>query len=206
LPLGLHPSGTYPNYGDTANDTPQARIDAANALSVDLAPQGPCINISLTNLSTDTDHGTIGVYEPGVYCTAGAVTAANITLSGAGTYIFRINGALGTTALDSVILTNGASACDVFWTPIGSTTLAAGTNFIGTIIDNANFITLNDAVNWTGRALSLGAGTVTTTSNDIITVPTSCTAPVAATGGSESTPRLIPLINILKVPTPLILV
>ena len=169
-----HPSVTYPNYGDTANDTPQARLDATSALAI-LNAQGPCISISLTNLSTDTDHGTMGVYGPGVYCTAGAVTAANITLSGAGTYIFRINGALNTTVTDSITLTNGASVCDVFWTPNGITTLAANTNFLGTIIANTNAITLNNMVIWTGRALTLGAGTVTTNSNDTITVPT-CTA------------------------------
>jgi hypothetical protein len=118
-----------------------------------LAPQGPCINIAGTNLSTDTDHGTIGVYGPGVYCTAGAVTAANIILSGAGTYIFRINGALGTTAGDHVTLSNGASACDVFWTPIAATTLAANTDFIGTVIANNTAINIGSNTVWTGRAL-----------------------------------------------------
>jgi hypothetical protein len=84
-------------------------------------------------------------------------------------------------------LTNGASTCDVFRAPIAATTIAANSNFIGTIIDNANAITLNNAVNWIGRALTLGAGSVTTTSNDIITVPT-CFHVIKSVIGSLANP------------------
>lgn len=118
------------------------------------------------------------MYGPGVYCTDGAVTAANITLSGAGTYIFRIAGALDTTAGDSITLTNGASACDVFWTPTAATTLGANTNFIGNVIANATAINIGSVVVWTGRALNLGAGSVGTLGSVdyIITAPT-CSVP-----------------------------
>lgn len=106
----------------------------------------------MANLGTDTTHnggGTPGLYEPGVYCTDGAVTAANITLSGAGTYIFRIAGALDTTAGDTITLTNGADPCNVFWTPTAATTLAANTNFVGVVIANATAINIGSNVFWT---------------------------------------------------------
>ena len=128
------------------------------------------------DLATDTSHGTLGVYTPGVYCTAAAsaasIGAGGITLSGSGTYIFRITGAL-TTVANSVVTLSGASACDVFWTPAGATTLGANSTFKGTDID-ASGITIGSTVNWTGRALSYG-GTVSTDA-DTITVPTCGTA------------------------------
>lgn len=128
------------------------------------------------DLATDTTHGTAGTYTPGVYCTAAASAASigtgGITLSGAGTYIFRITGAL-TTVANSVVTLSGASACDVFWTPSAATTLGANSTFKGTDID-ASGITIGSTVNWSGRALAFG-GTVST-DVDTITVPTCGTA------------------------------
>lgn len=113
---------------------------------------------------------------PGVYCIVGAASigTGGITLSGNGTYVFRINGALTTVAGSVVSLINGASACNVFWTPTAATTLGANTTFIGTDID-ASGITVGSTVKWTGQALAFG-GTITTNA-DTITVPTSCVAP-----------------------------
>lgn len=128
------------------------------------------------DLATDTSHGTIGIYTPGVYCTtassAASIGAGGITLDGSGTYIFRIDGALTTVANSVVSVSGGASACDIFWTPTGATTLGADSTFLGTDIDNSG-ITIGSTITWTGRALAFG-GTVSTTS-DTITAPT-CSA------------------------------
>ncbi len=139
------------------------------------------------DLATDTSHGTIGIYAPGVYCTAAtsaaSIGAGGITLSGSGTYIFRITGALTTVANSVVTLTGSASACDVFWTPTEATTLGANTTFVGTDIDAAG-ITIGSTVTWTGRALAFG-GTVST-DVDTITTP-SCTGADNTAGGSTTT-------------------
>lgn len=177
------------------------------------------------DLATDTSHGTIGVYEPGVYCTtassAASIGSGGITLTGGGTYIFRIDGALTTTANSVVTLAGGASACDVFWTPTGATTLGANSTFAGTDIDAAG-ITIGSTITWTGRALAFG-GTVSTTT-DTINVP-SCggTAETPPTTTSSSTTSSssgttasssnggnggsgpAPLINVTKIPNPLAL-
>lgn len=103
----------------------QAGIDQGTALA-DLNSQ-PCtfsFAAGAIDLATDITHGPLGVYTGGVYCTttaAGAMSigAAGITLSGAGTFIFRTSApsnALTTLANSIVVLTGGASACDVFWT------------------------------------------------------------------------------------------
>jgi len=124
------------------------------------------------DLATDVGHGAIGVYTPGVYCTtatsAASIGTAGITLSGAGTYIFRIDGALTTAANSHVALAHGASACDVFWTPSAATSLGANNRFIGTDIGGPG-ITVGANTAWTGRALVYGH--TVTTDTDTINVP-----------------------------------
>lgn len=167
------PGGTHNNYGSgapyaTAGTDQGAALSALALESCTFTFGGGAID-----LSTDTTHGTAGIYTPGVYCSSGAMDVGGpLTLSGAGTYIFRPVGALTSTA-GAVVTLTGASACDVFWTPTQATTLAANTTFAGTVIDNAG-ITVGANTTWTGRALAFG-GTVTT-DTDTITVPT-CTTP-----------------------------
>lgn len=134
------------------------------------------------DLATDISHGTLGIFTPGVYCTAAyanlTIGAAGITLSGNGTYIFRTKGMLSTAPHSVVSLTNGASACDIFWTPsMGPILPYFGFNstFIGTDIDPEG-IRLQDNVTWLGRALVFG-GTFSHASNDTVSVPTNCTLP-----------------------------
>jgi hypothetical protein len=160
----------------------QAGIDQGTALTVGLASQ-PCtfsFAPGAIDLATDTTHGPIGIYTPGVYCVVGAasVGTAGITLTGTGTYIFRMTGALNTVANSAVRVANGACAGDAFWTPNAATTLGANSTFLGTDID-ASGITIGHIVGWTGRALAFG-GTVSTDA-DTITTAAGCSAltPVA---------------------------
>jgi LPXTG-site transpeptidase (sortase) family protein len=128
------------------------------------------------DLATDvTNPNGPGNFTPGVWCITGAASigTAGINLSGSGTYIFRMTGALTTDANSAVRTAGGASACDVFWTPGGATTLGANSTFLGTDID-ASGITIGSTVAWQGRALAFG-GTVST-DTDTIAVPP-CAAP-----------------------------
>lgn len=159
----------------------QAGIDQNSALvalnnqpcSFNFAP-GPI------DLASDTTHGPVGVYTPGVYCIEGAASiggGGTITLNGTGTYIFRMDGALTTSPNSIVTLGGGASVCDVWWTPTEASTLGANSTFAGTIVD-APGITVGGTVLWSGRALAFG-GTVST-SGDTITAPT-CESGVSPT-------------------------
>ncbi|MCY7388643.1 MAG: DUF3494 domain-containing protein, partial [Burkholderiales bacterium] len=125
-----------------------------------------------------------GVIPPGCYSSGGAmnITATTtVTLNGAGVYVFRPGGALTTGANSQVILAAGACASDIFWAPVGATTLGANAalsptpTFSGNILDAAG-ISIGHFANMTGRALAFG-GTVTTDAATI-TVPT-CPAFVA---------------------------
>jgi hypothetical protein len=164
------PTGTHANYGSGAPYT-QAGIDQAAALNVLNAQTCDFTFASTTDLSLLAQP-----LVPGVYCIAGAqsIGTGGITLNGAGTYIFRSTGALTTANGSVVTLTGGASVCDIFWTPIGATTLGSDTIFKGTVIQpNSSAITVGSNTVWTGAALAFG-GTVTT-DTDTIALPTTCT-------------------------------
>lgn len=156
----------------------QAGIDQGTALT-DLNNQ-PCTTTfspGPIDLGSDVTHGPVGSYTPGVYCIDGAASiggGSTITLTGSGTYIFRMDGALTTSADSVVVLAGGASACDIWWTPTAATTLGANSTFAGTDIDSSG-ITIGSTVTWTGRALAFG-GTVTTTTDTINTIPDCATA------------------------------
>lgn len=153
----------------------------------------PCINgaaqsTALANLNSQacTSLGAnvvlSGTYTPGCYSSSGTMDIAlstTVTLDGPGTYIFRSGGALTTGANSSVVLINGASASDVFWTPTGLASIGANSatsptpTFVGNIIADAlgsTGVTLGHFAHLLGRVLAFGH-TVTTDSNTI-TVPT----------------------------------
>lgn len=171
---------------------PQTGLDQGAALAI-LNGQ-PCISLGAGAVALDTviiGANPPGTIPPGCYSSGGAmnVTATTtVTLNGAGVYIFRPGGALTTGANSSVILAGGACASDVFWAPVGATTIGANAalsltpTFVGNILDAAG-ITIGHFANLEGRALAFG-GTVTTDANTI-TVPT-C-APFAS---AKSVPTL----------------
>lgn len=202
------PGGTHPNYGSLAPYA-AAGTDQSNALAT-LNSQACTFTFGggAINLSTDTTHGPIGIYSPGVYCSSGAMNIGGpLTLTGSGTYIFRSGGALTSTA-GAVVTLSGSAACDVFWTPAGATTLAANTTFFGTVIDNAG-ITVGANTNWTGSALSFG-GTITTDTDTLtlsacaVATPTPTATPVptsSPTPTPTATPTLTPTPTATSTPT-----
>lgn len=101
----------------------------------------------------------LGVFTPGVYTTAAAlvVTAStNITLSGAGTYVFiSTGGAITTGATVNIILTNGATAGNVFWIANNAITIGATNNVVGNFMSGvAGAITTGATVTVQGRLIS----------------------------------------------------
>ena len=172
------PAGIHGFYGSGAPYS-TAGTNQGSALSTGLTPQVCTYSFPPgdIDLSTDTSRpaSTVSVFTPGVYCITGAMAISGpLTLSGSGTYIFRSTGAL-TSGDSSIIVFTGVSACDVFWTPGGATTLGANTTFVGTDIDDSG-VTVGANTTWLGRALAFN-GTVTTVT-DNITVPT-CSVPPA---------------------------
>lgn len=108
------------------------------------------------------------VLTPGVYCYAGAISiTGTLKLNGPGLYIFRTAMTLNTTANSIVELTNGATADNLTWVPVGPTTLGANSVFKGSILGQAAAITVGDNTTLqNGRVLTAAAVTL---SNNKIT-------------------------------------
>jgi hypothetical protein len=112
-----------------------------------------------------------GTLPPGVYKASSTlgIMSGNLTLDGAGNpqsvFVFQIASTLTTTfnggTSGNVIVTNGASPCNVFW-QVGSSATLGGATFYGNVLAFSS-ITVN-ATTFTGRALAggsaLGSGAV----------------------------------------------
>lgn len=156
----------------------------------------PCTALPAGNLDAiSIGGGPPGIIPPGCYFRAGAIDiTANgvVILNGNGVYIFRSTGGAVTTGANSaVVLAGGACAGNVFWAPVGATTLGATSAFVGNILDAAG-VTLGLGANLNGRALAVG-GTVTTNAN-VINAPAACPAvgpgPPGAGGAGAGIPTL----------------
>jgi type VI secretion system secreted protein VgrG len=196
LPPAVSPtvSGTTYNGGIFYNQAVSSLT--TKLISLNALPCTFTFAAGAIDLATDVSRDPIGVYTPNVYCITGAASigTAGIKLSGNGTFVFRISGALTTVSSSSVEFINGATSCDFWWTPGAATTLGASSTFAGNIIDNFG-ITTGASITWEGRALS-SSGTIST-DKDIITVPSCNTTPTpTATPTPTSTPTPT------KTPTP----
>ena len=144
---------------------------------------GPC-----TPLGMQLDTVSVG---PGVYCfTSTADLAANgtFTLTGAGTYIFRVGSGLTANMLSNMQLLNGADPCNVFWQVVSAATLN-GTTFAGNVVAQAG-VTLGPGtmplpVSLQGRALATSAGAVTLSGFDTIG---GCSQAATPTASPSATP------------------
>ncbi len=111
---------------------------------------------------------------PGVYtCTVtlSIATATNVTLSGAGVYVFRTTQGITQASGTQVLLTGGALAQNVFWVPAMTVsivgTAGATTKMAGVILAKTNIaVGTNATVN--GRLL---AQTAVTLDQSTVTVP-----------------------------------
>ncbi len=121
------------------NDTvsAQARIDllAAYNSAKALAP-GVTVPAGM-DLGAFPNGGLPGVLPPGTYTSGSTMLVSTpLTLDGKGnpnaSWVFQIGSSLTTT--NSVSLTNGAQAKNVYWVPTASATVGVGTIFNGNII------------------------------------------------------------------------
>ena len=153
------PAGTYfVNFNSQYNYTPGPTESAptpvtTNQAAIDLRAIYDQINAITT---PKTPHiavfGNGEILKPGVYTTgAAAAFLGTLTLDGQNdpnsVFIFRIGAAFNSGAGAMVVLTNGASACNVFWVAEAAIGLGAITKMKGTIISN-------------GAAIGAGAGCV----------------------------------------------
>jgi hypothetical protein len=119
---------------------------------------------------------TPGVYSGGELSLSGTLTLAG---SAESVWVFQASSTLITSSASSVVLTGGASACNVFWQVGSSATLGSGSLFVGTILADQS-ITATTGADVVGRLLAR-VGAVTLDTNDIV-APEDC-----ASAGEVST-------------------
>ncbi|MFZ2187773.1 MAG: ice-binding family protein [Candidatus Moraniibacteriota bacterium] len=146
------------------------------------------ISSAYGDLAGETQTGAISLAAspsvgPGVYNVAATAFNSTLTLSGAGVYIFRSTSSIAQTTGGTMSLTNGATACNVYWQIPTSMTFGAIGNIEGTIITNTGNITFVSGVPLKGRAW---AHTQVTMDNNQITEPTCASATVAASGDNDN--------------------
>ena len=166
------PGGSVANPGlltTAKNDLTAAYIDASG--------RTPATVLTGSDNQLGGQTLTPGVYSFSHATTANLTAASPLTLSGNGIFILQASSDLVTASASSVVLTNGAQACNVFWTVPSSASLGSNSTFIGSIMALTS-INLDTGATLNGRVLAQNAA-ITLHSNTI-TVPT-CTAPAATT-------------------------
>ena len=209
--LGISPNGLSSVTGFTFSTSPgpgvvtgtthfadvlagQAQADtttAYNALASQACDSGP---------SAPTDLVGQTLFE-GVYCFSSSVSnTGTLTLDAQNNsdavWVFEIGSTLITGPGSSVVLTNGAQACNVFWQVGSSATLDTTTTFVGNILALTS-ITMNNGATLNGRALARNAAV--TMDDNSVTVATcaaghtdrhsNCTADRDANGNGDRNSR-----------------
>jgi len=187
--LGVSPGTSLTGFGAPAtvngavhaNDgvAAQAQADLTTAYNV-AAGQA----ISPGNELTGQNLGGLTL-TPGAYgFSSSAGLTGQLTLDAQGNpnaqFVFVIGTTLITESASSVILTNGASPCNVYWKVGSSATFGSGTAFEGNVLA-LETISMTSGVTFLGRALARN-GEVTL-DNDVLTVPKCSTG----SGGTPGT-------------------
>ncbi|WP_020607028.1 ice-binding family protein [Spirosoma spitsbergense] len=108
---------------------------------------------------------------PGVSCqnTASPTTLnGTLTLSGSGIFIIKLNSALTTATNSNIVLTNGATANNVFFQVNGAFTAGTSSSLQGTFLVNGAIV-LATGASLNGRGLSIG-GAITLNANTVTNV------------------------------------
>ncbi len=147
-------------------------------------------SIPVTNSTHTPTFGSGETLFAGVYSIgAAASVAGTLTLDAQGDpnaiFIFKIGGAFTTGASTTVNLTNGASACNVFWVAEGAIAMATLTIMKGTLIAHPGAVSMGAGGMLEGRMLSTtGAVSVYAVSASI---PTGCSVVTSWTGAAGTT-------------------
>ncbi|GGM53881.1 ice-binding family protein [Microbacterium saperdae] len=128
----------------------------------------------LTPLTSGLGDLTGASLTPGVYSGGELALTGALTLSGTAesVWIFQAASTLTIGSGAIITLTDGASACNVFWQVGSSATIRTGAQFVGTVMADVS-VTAQTAATVTGRLLAR-TGAVTLDTNTI-TAPTGCT-------------------------------
>jgi uncharacterized repeat protein (TIGR01451 family) len=161
--VGVSPGTSITGFPANATAVPPYAVHANTAPAIAAQSAATSLYNSLAAMGAGTPIGTeLGgeVYGPGTYSIGAANIAAgtNLTLSGAGVYVFKVASSL-TANVTSTVTLFGVDPCQVFWQVTSAATLN-GVNFAGNVVAQAG-ITLGSNAVLSGRALTTSNGAVT---------------------------------------------
>ena len=189
--IGLSPGTSITGFPPGLQSSGVMNVNDAAALSAKTALTNGYLDAQGRTPATTTVSDLGGsTLVPGIYRAPSSLgITGTLTLNGGGdsnaVFIFQVPTALTTASGSSVVLENGASACNVFWQVTSSATLGSSSTFAGTI-EAQTSITLDTGAAVSGRVLA-STGAVTLDSNRV-SVPvcgnattTTTTVPVTTT-------------------------
>ena len=148
------------------NDGPSVAAQAAvTALFTDLTTRGGAATTLSSNQLAGRNLGP-GVYNfPGggdVNLSSGGL----LTLTGNGTYIFRVPSTLTTISTSNILLV-GAQACNIWW-QVGSSATLGGTTFAGNVVGFTGVNSMGPNATLEGRLLTTTPGSVTLSGDNTV--------------------------------------
>jgi hypothetical protein len=208
--LGVSPGTAVTGFppGIVSNGTIHSADGVAAGAQSDLTT---AYNDAAGRSPTASVPGFIGAGQtlaPGVYKASSSLdVGGSLTLDGGGdpnaVFIFQAPSTLVTDSASSVILTNGAQACNVFWQVGSSATLGTNSAFTGSILALTS-ISVDTGDTIAGRALARNGAV--TLDDDTITSPTCASAPPpptsTPTSTTSATPTATPTSTTTATPTP----
>ncbi len=164
--------GLYPGTAVTGLTTGNVTAAAAQHAKSDLTSAYDAAAAGTASAPAPADLGG-HTFGPGSYRSGSSIGLTGaVTLDAGGdpdaVFVFQAGSTLITASASRVNLVNGAQACNVFWQVGSSATLGTTTHFAGSILALTS-ITMNDGVQFSGRALARN-GAVTLI-NDTIAAP-----------------------------------
>ncbi len=185
--LGLSPGSSVTGAPHVLGQT---HVDDAVAIAAKNA-----LTTAYNDAASRPSNGSAGtdlagqVFLPGVRTASSSLllSSGSVTLDAQGdpnaVFIFQIGSTLISGSSTTVLLVNGAQACNVFWQVGSSATLGTGTRFVGTVMALAT-ITANTAATIHGRLLAR-TGAVNLDTNTITN--SNCASSVSGSGGGQET-------------------
>lgn len=182
-PPGVDTDGPNAIYAAGYNNTPGVPLAAQGALTTAYNTLAGQAATTVFPGGQDLSQAAVpghptGTLPPGVYKSpsTASIAAGNLTLDGGGnpqsTFVFQIGSGLTTTlngiGSGNIVLTNGATPCNIYW-QVGSSAVLGGATFYGNVLALAS-VTLTSSTQFTGRALAR-TGAVTISTASLITNP-----------------------------------